>query len=213
MTASPSALPTGTRPEAIAPTTVPMKKGVTSEESAESALGEAPVAESPRAILWKANPEPRRTIPSAARLSGMNSVDMIEENADRERGPEHDQHEDQPDVVGLPDGADRPVDQRARSLAALAAAGDQRPEAGAEVGAAEHRVQRGADPEDAGDSVGGAHAGSSGGRRGAAGGARRARRARPPPRVPCPPAVRHRPQNEHGRDRPARVEERARPRT
>jgi hypothetical protein len=30
--ASPSALPTGTRPEATAPTTVPMKNGVSREE-------------------------------------------------------------------------------------------------------------------------------------------------------------------------------------
>ena len=32
VTASPAALPTGTRPEAIAPTTVPMKNGVSSDE-------------------------------------------------------------------------------------------------------------------------------------------------------------------------------------
>ncbi len=32
VTASPAALPTGTRPEAIAPTTVPMKNGVSSEK-------------------------------------------------------------------------------------------------------------------------------------------------------------------------------------
>ncbi len=34
---------------------------------------------------------------------------------------------------------------------------EQRPEARAEVGAAEDRVERGADPEHAGDGVGGAH--------------------------------------------------------
>ena len=42
----------------------------------------------------------------------------------------------------------------ARAPAALAAAGDEAPEAGAEVGAAEHRVEGHADPEDAGDGFG-----------------------------------------------------------
>ena len=37
--------------------------------------------------------------------------------------------------------------------------GEQRPEAGAEVGAAEHGVEGHADPEHAGDGVGGAHCG------------------------------------------------------
>ena len=36
----------------------------------------------------------------------------------REAGPEDDEHEDQPHVVRLPHGPDRPVDQRARPLAA-----------------------------------------------------------------------------------------------
>ena len=53
----------------------------------------------------------------------------------------------------------------ARSISARARrprsprAGEQLPEAGAEVGAAEDRVERGADPQHAGDDVGGAHAG------------------------------------------------------
>ena len=33
------------------------------------------------AIRWKANPAPRSTIPSAARQSGMNSVDITDANA------------------------------------------------------------------------------------------------------------------------------------
>ena len=37
LTGSPSALPIGTRPEATAPTTVPMKKGVSTEEIAKAA--------------------------------------------------------------------------------------------------------------------------------------------------------------------------------
>jgi len=80
VTASPLALPTGTRPDAIAPTTVPMKKGVSSEERPKrrSAAFRAVCV---RAVRWNANPEPRSTIPSAARLSGMKSVEKIEANA------------------------------------------------------------------------------------------------------------------------------------
>ena len=59
---SPAALPTGTRPEAIAPTTVPMKNGVTTEETAKARSAKR-WPETVRATLWKANPEPRSTIP------------------------------------------------------------------------------------------------------------------------------------------------------
>ena len=59
-----------------------------------------------------------------------------------EARPQHDEAEDQPDVVGLPHRADRVVDHLAGPLAALGAAGDQVPEAGAEVGAAEDRRRR-----------------------------------------------------------------------
>ena len=45
----------------------------------------------------------------------------------------------------------------ARAAAPLAAAGEQVPEAGAEVGAAEHRVERRAEPQHDRDGVGGAH--------------------------------------------------------
>ena len=80
MTGSPFALPTGTRPEAIAPTTVPMKNGVSSDESPNRRSASSRPA-SLRAVVWKANPAPRSTIPSAARLSGMNSVDKIDPKA------------------------------------------------------------------------------------------------------------------------------------
>ena len=75
----------------------------------------------------------------------------------REGGPEDDEDEDQPDVVGLPDGGQRALDQRPRPLALLGVAGDQVPETGAEVGAAEDRVEGGADPEDRGADVGLGH--------------------------------------------------------
>ena len=80
VTASPAALPTGTRPEAIAPTTVPKKNGVTTDETAKARSARR-CPETVRATLWKANPEPRSTIPSAARLIGMKRVDMIDPKA------------------------------------------------------------------------------------------------------------------------------------
>ena len=80
VSSSPAALPTGTRPEAIPPTTVPRKNGTRSEDSANTAPStrrSAIVAASPR----RANAAPRRMIPTAARNSGMAIVDMIEPNA------------------------------------------------------------------------------------------------------------------------------------
>ena len=72
--------------------------------------------------------------------------------------PEDDQAEDQPDVVGLPDRGQRALDRRPRPLPALGPAGDQVPEAAAEVGAAEQRVEGHAEPEDRRGDVGEAHA-------------------------------------------------------
>ena len=80
VTGSPFALPIGTRPEATAPATVPMKKGVITDESANARVARR----RPRSLAatpWKAKPAPRSTIPRAARLSGMNRVDMIDAKA------------------------------------------------------------------------------------------------------------------------------------
>jgi hypothetical protein len=80
VTGSPSAWPTGTRPEAIAPTTVPMKNGVSRDERPNRRCATS-LPLSVRAVLWNANPEPRSTIPSAARLSGMNKVGKMDPKA------------------------------------------------------------------------------------------------------------------------------------
>ena len=74
----PSALPdppASTSPAAIAPTTQPRKNGVISEEIEKTTFGAA----RPRSPnVWpKANPDPRRTIPTAASASGRYSVSMI----------------------------------------------------------------------------------------------------------------------------------------
>ena len=84
-------------------------------------------------------------MPSAASESGTYSV--LRDRCERlgEAGPEHDQREDEPDVVGLPDRPDRMGDDGARTLTALGAAGDEVPEAGAEVRTTEHRVGDDAD--------------------------------------------------------------------
>jgi hypothetical protein len=81
VTGSPVALPTGTRPPATAPTTVPRKNGVSTEASPKS-LSASNRPRARRALWWNANPDPRRTTPSAARLSGMNNVEKIASKAD-----------------------------------------------------------------------------------------------------------------------------------
>ena len=80
VTLSPAAFPTGTRPPAMAPTTVPMKNGVRIELSPKI----SPAASRPRArraVWWNANPDPRSTMPRAASVSGMNRVEKIASNA------------------------------------------------------------------------------------------------------------------------------------
>ena len=69
VSASPVALPTGTRPEAIPPTTVPRKNGTSSDESANTEPSERC---SKMLAAWprRAKAEPRRMIPTAARNSG-----------------------------------------------------------------------------------------------------------------------------------------------
>ena len=144
-----------------------MKNGVSTDETANSRSAQraGPVA---RATSWKAKPAPRSTIPSAARLSGMNSVDMIAAKAAGNAV-----HSTTSTKISQTWFASQtgPIAQsirpRGRS-AALAAAGEQRPEPGAEVGAAEHGVERDPDPQDRGDGVGLAQPGTSGERSAAA---------------------------------------------
>ena len=160
-TGSPVAFPTGTRPDATAPTTVPMKNGVSSDESPKSRSARCRPA-SRRAVLWKAKPEPRSTMPSAARLSGMKSVEKIAANAAEKPVQSttrtkisHTWFASQTGPIA------QSISSRAR-LAALAAAGDQAPEPRPEVGAAEHRVRRHAYPQHPGHGVRRAHCGASG---------------------------------------------------
>ncbi len=162
VTGSPTAFPTGTRPAAIAPTTVPRKNGVSSDETPKRRSAICPAPQSPRRVV---EGEARAAQDDAegrqAQRDEQGREDRFE--GEREPGPEHHEHEDQPDVVGLPDRADRPVDQRARPPAPAVAAGDEAPEAGPEVGPAEHGIRRHADPQHPGDGVGAAHRAPSSG--------------------------------------------------
>jgi len=68
--------PADTRPEATAPATAPRKNGVTNEEAAKA----APNVRCSRTFstgFRKANPAPRRMIPTPAAVSGTYSVDAI----------------------------------------------------------------------------------------------------------------------------------------
>src|SRR5262245_39786382 len=78
--ASPALPPAGTRPDAIAPATAPMQYGTRTDENAKT----APRARRSRVrntLLRNAKLEPRITIPSAASVSGTNSVRVIDANA------------------------------------------------------------------------------------------------------------------------------------
>ena len=75
----------------------------------------------------------------------------------REPGPGQDDHEDEPDVVGLPDRRHRVVDQRSGPGAAVRAAGGQVPEAGAVVHPAAAGVRGDRQDQHQGHGVGAAH--------------------------------------------------------
>jgi hypothetical protein len=70
----------GIWPVAMAPITVPMKNGVTSEENAKVAP-RARCALSPETSLRNANPAPRSTIPASASHSGSATVVITAANA------------------------------------------------------------------------------------------------------------------------------------
>src|SRR6202046_4687500 len=79
----------GTRPEAIAPITVPMKNGTMSEEKAKA----APNRRCQRSVstsLRKAKPAPRSTIPKAASHSGRGGAGVTGAEAGGGGGAEKD---------------------------------------------------------------------------------------------------------------------------
>ena len=138
----------------MAPATAPMQNGHQHRRGRERGTEVALAQDVRSTSLRNAKLEPRSTMPSAASESGTNSVSVIDANALGEAGPQHDEAEDQPDVVGLPHRPDRVRDDARGPRTALGAAGDEVPEAGAEVGAAEERVGGDADHQDHRDDVG-----------------------------------------------------------
>jgi hypothetical protein len=77
---SPAWLPTGTRPEAMPPIVAPRKNGTITEDSANV----APMRRASRIVAaWprSANAVPRKMIPTAARNSGIDSVEVSDPKA------------------------------------------------------------------------------------------------------------------------------------
>src|ERR1700674_2759582 len=72
--------PAGTRPDAIAPATVPKKNGVISDDAAKTAPNNRASAKV-AAYLRKAKLAPRNTIPASASHNGMNKVVVAAANA------------------------------------------------------------------------------------------------------------------------------------
>src|SRR3954451_5892805 len=77
---SPASPPDGTWPEAMAPATLPMQYGTSTEDSANAAP-KFRRSRIRRTALRKAKLEPRSTIPSAASVSGTNRVSVMDANA------------------------------------------------------------------------------------------------------------------------------------
>src|SRR3954468_11492954 len=74
---SPATPPAGIRPDAIAPTTAPMQNGTITDDDANAAPKFR--LELVRVTVFRnANPDPRRTIPNAAIVSGTNTVKVID---------------------------------------------------------------------------------------------------------------------------------------
>ena len=138
-TGSPALPPAGTRPDAMAPATAPKQYGTSTDEVANS----APKARRSRvrSTAWRnAKPEPAQHDAERRDGEGHEQRERDRRVGLGEARPEHHEAEDQPHVVGLPHGPDRVVDHPAGTITAVGAAGDEVPEPGAEVGAAEDRV-------------------------------------------------------------------------
>ena len=117
-TGSPASPPAGTRPVAMAPATAPKQNGTNSDPTANAgAEGAAIPGRGTRPCGTRSWPRAARCR-TAASVSGTNSVSVIDAYAVGERRPQHDEDEDQPDVVGLPDRRDGVVDHLAGRSAA-----------------------------------------------------------------------------------------------
>src|SRR5258706_14388775 len=106
-TRAPAANPGGTRPDAIAPATVPRKNGVSTDEVANAAPNRKR-CHSTSAALRKAKAAPRAMMPSAASVSGRDSVDMTAAKTRGEPGPNQTETTKKPNGGGPPNRARGP---------------------------------------------------------------------------------------------------------
>ena len=144
---SPALPPAGTRPDAIAPATAPMQYG-TSTDDVANAAPKLRWLDVRVTSLRKAKLEPRSTMPSAASESGTNSVSVID--CERLGNPVHSttrQKISQTWLASHTGPIECAIDGRGRRPRS-GTTGDEVPEAGTEVGAAEHRVGDDADHQD-----------------------------------------------------------------
>jgi hypothetical protein len=115
-----------------------------------------------QALCLVAEREPRSTQDDAqgrdAERNRQRSHDGGESRA--ERRPQQDQAEDQPHVVDLPHRSDRAIDEHARPRSSARVTGNEVPEAGSRVGAAEDGVEGHGHQEHRGHDIGQAHQGS-----------------------------------------------------
>ena len=155
---SPALPPAGTRPDAIAPATAPMQNGTITDDVANAApkLRWLDVRVT---SLRNANAEPRNTMPSAANDSGTNNVSVIDANASENAVQSTTRQKMSQTWFASHTGPIEWVITARGRTAPLGAAGDEIPEPGAEVGAAEERVRGDPDHQDHRHHV--AHASSS----------------------------------------------------
>ena len=106
----------------------------------ERRAGRALQAE-PGDLLAEGEPGPAQHDPADRQPDRQRERDHHRGECVRERGPEDDQVEDEPDVVGFPDRGDRLVDQVRAAPGRGGGAGQQVPQAAAEVGPAQDGVQ------------------------------------------------------------------------
>ena len=123
---SPAALPTGTRPLAIAPPAAPRKNGVTTDEIANTPPA-ARRSRQPAGLRPERERCPAQHDPERRQRERHEQGRHDRGKGRRKRRPEDDEIEDEPGVVGLPDRPDRVGDERSRRGATLRAACRQDP--------------------------------------------------------------------------------------
>ena len=141
-TGSPASPPAGTRPVAMAPAIAPKQYGTSKRADANAAPKATAVAGRGAPSCGTRSSAPRSTMPSAARVSGTNRVRVIDAYAVGNDVQSTTKMKISHTWLASHTGPmEWSITVRGRS-AALGPAGDQVPDPGTEVGAAEDRVRR-----------------------------------------------------------------------